>query len=96
MLDRETRDLERLHEVLDFIQVNSCQVMMLAAHFSDHLAESCGHCSWCTAKKAIALSRDEEECSINDTLDERLTTLLAEYPELSNDAESIVAHFYVE
>ncbi len=90
MLDREMRDLERLHEVLDLVQVDGCQVMMLAAHFNDHLTENCGHCSWCINQKPISISLKNATCVINDVLEKQLTTLLSEHEELSQDAESIV------
>jgi ATP-dependent DNA helicase RecQ len=44
---RETREIERLHEVLQLAGHNGCQVSRLGAHFGEPLERPCGHCSWC-------------------------------------------------
>ena len=46
-LVRERREIERLHQVLELVAHDGCQVAMLAAYFGEELEEPCGHCSWC-------------------------------------------------
>jgi len=48
-LQHEAREIGRLHQVLDLVQHDGCQVSALGAHFAEPLARSCGHCSWCLA-----------------------------------------------
>ena len=44
---RETREIARLHEVLQLVEHDGCQVSSLGAHFAEPLPKPCGHCSWC-------------------------------------------------
>jgi ATP-dependent DNA helicase RecQ len=46
-LDRETREIARLDQVLTLEAHDGCQTAFLAAHFGEQLPHSCGHCSWC-------------------------------------------------
>jgi ATP-dependent DNA helicase RecQ len=47
MLQREVREVARLHRVLEFVAHDGCQVSSLGAYFGEPLGEPCGHCSWC-------------------------------------------------
>jgi ATP-dependent DNA helicase RecQ len=44
---RESREIARLHEVLELVEHDGCQVSSLGAHFAEPLPKPCGHCSWC-------------------------------------------------
>ena len=46
-LEREQREVARLHQVLELVTNDGCQVSLLGDHFGEPLAEPCGHCSWC-------------------------------------------------
>ena len=46
-LERETREIARLGQVLTLAAHDGCQTAFLAAHFGEHLPHPCGHCSWC-------------------------------------------------
>ncbi|HEV2846828.1 MAG TPA: ATP-dependent DNA helicase RecQ, partial [Thermoanaerobaculia bacterium] len=46
-LERETREIARLDQVLTLAAHDGCQTAFLAAHFGEHLSHPCGHCSWC-------------------------------------------------
>lgn len=46
-LDREGRELARLHQVLELATHDGCQVAQLCAHFGEVLPAPCGHCTWC-------------------------------------------------
>ena len=47
VLLREQRELERLDQVVQLIELPSCQVAHLCEHFGKPLDANCGHCSWC-------------------------------------------------
>ena len=56
-LQRETREMDRLREVLDWVGHDGCQVSHLGAHFAEPLPKPCGHCSWCLAgQKPVLLA----------------------------------------
>lgn len=49
-LDRETKEIDRLHKVISWATSPGCLATKLAAHFGDALPEgkdTCGHCSAC-------------------------------------------------
>jgi ATP-dependent DNA helicase RecQ len=46
-LERETREIARLDQVLALAVHDGCQTAFLAAHFGEQLPHPCGHCSWC-------------------------------------------------
>jgi ATP-dependent DNA helicase RecQ len=44
---RERRELERLGQVIELIELDGCQVASLCEHFGKPLEADCGHCTWC-------------------------------------------------
>jgi ATP-dependent DNA helicase RecQ len=46
-LNREGRELARLHQVLELATHDGCQMARLCAHFGEVLPAPCGHCTWC-------------------------------------------------
>ncbi len=61
LLARESRDIARLHQVLELAGLNGCQTGMLCTHFGEPLKRNCGHCSWCLSgnKRVQLLPRRE-------------------------------------
>jgi len=56
MLQREVREVARLHRVLEFVAHDGCQVSSLGAYFGEPRQQPCGHCSWClNGGKAVLL-----------------------------------------
>ena len=51
-LERESREITRLGQVLDLVRRDGCQVSALGAHFAEPLDKPCGHCSWCLSDAA--------------------------------------------
>lgn len=50
-LKRETAELNRLHQVIEFAALDGCQSQFLSAHFGERLDHDCGHCGWCQSGK---------------------------------------------
>ena len=46
-LARESRDLARLAEVLNFASHQGCKTRKLLEYFGEPLGSDCGHCGWC-------------------------------------------------
>ncbi|MEZ6122191.1 MAG: ATP-dependent DNA helicase RecQ [Planctomycetaceae bacterium] len=69
MADRERRELQRLDEVLELIELDACQTAHLCRHFGKPLEDPCGHCSWCQEQTAahmqhrsdVTLSKDQSD-----------------------------------
>ncbi len=47
VLQRESREIERLRQVARWVEQDACQVASLGKHFGDPMERPCGHCSWC-------------------------------------------------
>ena len=47
VLHRESREIQRLRQVAQWVEQDACQVAALGAHFGDPMDRPCGHCSWC-------------------------------------------------
>ena len=47
VLQRESREIQRLRQVAQWVEQDACQVAALGAHFGDPMDRPCGHCSWC-------------------------------------------------
>lgn len=54
-MQRERREIRRLHEVVQWIQLEKCQSSALAERFDSSLDSDCGHCAWCENKEAVKL-----------------------------------------
>jgi ATP-dependent DNA helicase RecQ len=54
-LQREEREIGRLHQVLDWIQSATCQVAALCEHFDSPLEKPCGHCSSCEQQGSVII-----------------------------------------
>lgn len=59
-IDREAREIRRLHEVMDWLQLDECQSSALSARFDNPLDANCGHCSWCENRSALVLPEPPE------------------------------------
>jgi ATP-dependent DNA helicase RecQ len=46
-VERESREIARLDQVLALARHDGCQTAFLAGHFGEVLPHPCGHCSWC-------------------------------------------------
>lgn len=57
---REDQGIQRIHEMIDFFESDSCISIKLAAYFGENLKkENCGHCSWCKTGKAAMVKSAE-------------------------------------
>ncbi len=66
---RELREIERLHQVLEWLQLNECQSSALAARFDQPLDNECGHCSWCDNRSSVVLPARSEPAIAASELD---------------------------
>ena len=56
----ETREIERIHNMIGFFEVKSCMSRRLANYFGENIEkEMCGHCSFCTTGEAALLTQEE-------------------------------------
>ncbi len=52
--NREKQGIQRIHDMIDFFESDSCIAKKLAEYFGETLEkEYCGHCSWCKNGKVI-------------------------------------------
>ncbi|QRO02531.1 RecQ family ATP-dependent DNA helicase [Archangium violaceum] len=49
--ERESRDMRRLRQVLDFADHEGCRTRLLMDYFGEDLGGDCGHCGWCAGER---------------------------------------------
>ncbi|MFL6260785.1 MAG: ATP-dependent DNA helicase RecQ [Thermoanaerobaculia bacterium] len=83
-LERETREIARLDEVLTLAAHDGCQTAFLAAHFGEQLPHPCGHCSWCENGGRPAKLLPPAPVHLDEASLRRAITLRREIPDLAN------------
>ena len=81
MLQRETREIARLNQVLELAGHDGCQVSRLSEHFGEPLAQPCGHCSWCLNGRTAARLLPRPAVSIDEALWQQAAALRAQQPD---------------
>ncbi|MFL6197499.1 MAG: ATP-dependent DNA helicase RecQ [Thermoanaerobaculia bacterium] len=82
-LERETREIARLDQVLTLAGHDSCQTAFLAAHFGERLPHPCGHCSWCENGGKPAKLLPPSPVHLDEAGLRRAAALRREIPELA-------------
>ena len=80
-LDREARELARLHQVLELATHDGCQVAQLCAHFGEVLPAPCGHCTWCLSNHSPLCLPPRPVVAIDDTIWHQAALLRREQPD---------------
>jgi ATP-dependent DNA helicase RecQ len=82
-LERETREIARLDQVLALAAHDGCQTAFLAAHFGEQLPHPCGHCSWCENGGQPAKLLPPAPVHLDEEGLRRAATLRREIPDLA-------------
>jgi len=83
-LERETREIARLDQVLTLAAHDGCQTAFLAAHFGEQLPHPCGHCSWCENGGRPAKLLPPAPVHLDEERLRRAMTLSREIPDLAS------------
>jgi ATP-dependent DNA helicase RecQ len=76
IIKRERAEINRLQQVLEFVEKDSCQTKMLAAHFAEVLEQNCGHCSFCINGKTNIPDRKDQ--AVPENLKHMIMQLISE------------------
>ena len=69
LTDHETRQIARLQQILELVELNGCQVSFLSDYFGQQLDNNCGHCQWCQSDQVpIQVPQRERPTPDNATL----------------------------
>ncbi len=79
-LQREAREIARLHQVLELAAHDGCQAARLGEHFGETLGRMCGHCSWCLGGRRPARLLGRLAVTIDASIWRRAAALRAEQP----------------
>jgi ATP-dependent DNA helicase RecQ len=80
-LDRETREVARLRQVVELAAHDGCQVSRLGEHFGEPLPEPCGHCSWCLNGRAPARMPPRPKVVIDPDVWQQALSLRRQHPD---------------
>ncbi len=76
IIKREQAEIQRLQQVLEFVENYSCQTAMLAAHFDEKMEQACGHCGVCLNGKTALPPR--EAGIISENIKQQINRLIDE------------------
>ena len=88
-LDREERELARLHQVLELATHDGCQVAHLCAHFGEVLPAPCGHCTWCLSSHSSLRLPPRPTATIDDAIWHQAVLLRREQPDPLADPRAL-------
>ena len=88
-LERETREISRLLEVLALAAHSGCLVSRLGEHFGEPLPANCGHCSWCLNSGQSTPLLPRPVPGIDESVLARATALRAEHPDLVSEPRAL-------
>lgn len=83
--ERETREIDRLRQVLDLAKLDSCHVSALCAYFDRPLLGPCGHCSWCLNDQKLIAVPQRLAPSVDADLPHQAGSLRQAYPDIFSD-----------
>ena len=88
-IDREQREIARLHQVLDLVRHPGCQVNALCQHFGEQRSEPCGHCTWCIRGGSAVALPERPAAGIDETVIRRAVALRGQHPQVLSDAAAL-------
>jgi ATP-dependent DNA helicase RecQ len=80
-VEREQREISRLHAFLGLAGRDGCQWSALCEYFGEARSEPCGHCSWCTGGQRAVRIPDRRRPAIDEDVLRRAIGLSHEHPE---------------
>jgi ATP-dependent DNA helicase RecQ len=81
-VEREQREISRLHDFLGLAGRDGCQWMALCEYFGEVRSEPCGHCSWCTGGQQAVRIPDRRRPAIEEDVLQRAIALGREQPQV--------------
>jgi ATP-dependent DNA helicase RecQ len=88
MRAREQREVARLNQIVELVELDGCQVGYLAAYFGQKLPEACGHCSWCESRQSSKLP-DRPEVRVKDDFWQQALRVRGENRAVLSDARML-------
>ena len=89
VITRETREIGRINQVVEFTKHPGCRSMALAAHFGEQLPAGCGHCSFCLGDRSAPVETDHKMTSIDPMLWDKVVAAWQELFGSAHDARSL-------
>jgi ATP-dependent DNA helicase RecQ len=86
---REEKEIVRLHEVIELVERDGCQVAALGRHFGDEQVTACGHCTWCTNGHQPVKLRRRQSAAIDEQIIARAKTLRQQKREIFKDIATL-------
>ncbi len=69
-VERESKDIDRIQQVLDLITHHGCQTNYLVGYFGEKRLANCGHCNWCmNGNRPVVLRPAPKYCLTKEDLE---------------------------
>ncbi|MEQ8768742.1 MAG: RecQ family ATP-dependent DNA helicase, partial [Planctomycetota bacterium] len=79
--EKERRDVERVHHVVELAESDQCLTRKLLLYFGEELGRDCGHCSPCLGDPAVALRRGSQAARPDAVTLEQVSLLRSRHPD---------------
>ena len=88
-VERESKDINRIQQVLDLITHNGCQTKLLVGYFGEERLANCGHCNWCMNGNLPVILQPVPEFSLTKKDLERIETVRQEHQKIFSEPRAL-------
>jgi len=88
-IERESKDIHRIQQVLDLVTHDGCQTNYLVGYFGEERLANCGHCNWCMHGNRPVALRPVPEFSLTKKDLERIEAVRQEHQEIFSEPRAL-------
>jgi len=88
-VERESKDIHRIQQVLDLVTQDGCQTNYLVGYFGEERLANCGHCNWCMHGNRPVVLRSVPEFSLTKEDLERIEAVRQEHQEIFSEPRAL-------
>ena len=88
-VERESKDINRIQQVLDLVTHNGCQTNYLVGYFGEERLANCGHCNWCMNGNRPVVLRPVPEFSLTREDLEKIEAVRQEHQDILSQPRAL-------
>lgn len=88
-VQREEREIQRLHQTVELVEHDGCQVARLCRHFGEALDAPCGHCTWCLDGQTPQVMPQRTPPALDEDSWRQVQALRRENPDVLNEPRAV-------
>lgn len=88
-VERESKDINRIQQVLDLVTHNGCQTNYLVGYFGEERLANCGYCNWCINGNRPVVLRPVPEFSLTREDLEKIEAVRQEHQDILSQPRAL-------